>query len=78
MSVREPTKLTKPQLDLLALFERTDLPDEDWIEIRRMITHFFAKRATEAADAVATERGWTAEDFERMARDHERYTPSES
>lgn len=75
MSLPEPTKLTKPQLDLLALFERTNLPDEDWIEIRRLITRFFAERATEAADAVVAERGWTAEDFERMAREHERYTP---
>ena len=68
-------KLTKPQLELLALFQRTDLPDEDWIEIRRMITRFFAERSSDRADQVAEEQGWTDEDFERMARGHLRHTP---
>lgn len=75
MTGQEPTKLTKPQLDLLALFQHTDLPDEDWVEIRRLIARFFAKRATEQADKVAEEKGWTDEDFERMARGHLRHTP---
>ena len=75
MTGQESTKLTKPQLDLLALFQHTDLPDEDWVEIRRLIARFFAKRATEQADHVAEEEGWTEEDFERMARGHLRHTP---
>ncbi len=74
MTLRESTKLTKPQLELLALFQRTDLPDEDWIEIRRMITRFFADRASDRADQVAEEKGWTDADFERMARGHLRHT----
>ena len=75
MATEEPTKLTQPQLDLLALFQHTDLPDEDWIEIRRMIARFFAERATETADQIVDEQRWVDEDFERMARGHLRHTP---
>lgn len=75
MSSTDVTKLSKPQLDLLALFQRTDLPDEDWTEIRRMIGRFFAERAIQGADRIAEEQGWTDEDFERMARGHDRHTP---
>lgn len=73
MDLREPTKLDKHQLDLLALFERTDLLEEDWTALRRPITRVFAERASDRADAVADEKGWTEEDFERMARRHLRH-----
>ncbi len=70
------TKLTKPQLELLGLFERTDLPDEDWVAIRKLITQYFAERLTRSANQVADANGWTGEDFERMAREHYRTGPS--
>ena len=71
MEFQSPKKLSKAQVELLALFER-DVPDEDWIEIRRIIARYFADKATRAADKVAEEQGWTAEDFERMLHGHDR------
>ncbi|MEM6647968.1 MAG: hypothetical protein AAF730_17130, partial [Bacteroidota bacterium] len=68
-------RLTKPQLDLLALFQRTNLSDDDWLEIRRLITRYLAQRATEAADEAVAAKGWTSEDLDRLARGHQRYTP---
>jgi len=71
MAIQPPKKLTRAQIELLALFDR-DVPDEDWLEIRRLIAHYFATKATQAADAVADEKGWTEEDFERMLNGHYR------
>lgn len=68
-------RLTKPQLELLALFQRTNLSDDDWLEIRRMITRYLAQRATQAADKTVDEKGWTPEDLDRLARGHQRHTP---
>ncbi|MEM6646390.1 MAG: hypothetical protein AAF730_09060 [Bacteroidota bacterium] len=75
--MRNAHTLTQAQLDLLALFERTDLPDEDWIAIRRMIAHFFAERLVGGVAQVTEEKGWTDADFHRMAREHYRRTPNQ-
>ena len=66
-----PKKLTKAQVELLALFDR-GVPDEEWMEIRRLLARYFADKATQAADHVAEEKGWTEEDFERMLHGHYR------
>ena len=71
MALQPPKKLTKAQIELLALFAR-EVPDEDWMEIRRLIARYFADKATHAADTVAEEKGWTEEDFERMLNSHYR------
>ena len=73
MVFQPPKKLTQAQVELLALFDR-DMPEEDWLEIRRLIARYFADKATQAADEVAEEKGWTEEDFERMLNGHYRTT----
>lgn len=70
-TMETPKKLSKAQIELLALFEE-DVPEEDWIELRRLIARYFAVKATRLADAVVEERGWTADDFERMLHAHHR------
>lgn len=71
MSFQPPKKLTKAQIELLTLFDR-DVPEEDWLEIRRLIARYFADKATHAADSIAEEQGWTEADFERMLNGHYR------
>ena len=56
MAFQPPKKLTKAQVELLALFDR-DVPDEEWMEIRRLLARYFADKATQAADHVAQEKG---------------------
>ncbi len=63
--MESPKKLTKAQVELLSLFEQ-EVPEEDWIELRRLIARYFAEKATRQADAVAEEQGWTYDDFKRM------------
>lgn len=64
-----PKKLTQAQVELLALFDH-DVPEEDWTELRRLIARYFAEKATQHADAVAEDQGWTADDFDRMLHRH--------
>lgn len=62
MDVKEimPTgKLTAAQLDLLKLFSR-EIPDENWKEIRQLITKYFAEKATAEMDKLFEEKGWGA------------------
>ncbi len=66
-----PDTLSPAQRDLLALL-RHDLPEETWEELRGVISRFFAERATEAANRVWDEKGWTDADAERMLHAHYR------
>lgn len=63
--------LSNVQLELLKVFSRS-VSDEDVLEIRRMLTHYFAKKAIQAANKVWDEKGWTDEDAERMLHTHMR------
>lgn len=77
MSVTESTKINPDKLAVLASLQDLEASDETWIEIRQLIAEFFAQRATERANQVADEQGWTEEDFRRLARTHQR-TPYRS
>lgn len=72
MAVQEPGKVSKEKVALLSTLQNLDASDETWVEIRRMIADFFAERATAEANKVAEEKGWTDEDFHRMAHTHMR------
>ena len=61
--IKQP--FTNVQLEILKAFSR-NLSDEDLKEFRRTIAIFFAKRATDTADKVWEEKGWTDADVERM------------
>ena len=73
MSTPLPKKLSKAQIELLALFER-DLPEEEWIELRRLIARHFAEKATAGLDAFAEARGLSVEETDRWAFEHRRST----
>ena len=65
--------LSNVQLELLKVFART-VSDEDVLQIRRMLTRYFAEKAIAAADKVWDEKGWTDEDAEKMLHSHLRKT----
>jgi len=70
-----PSHLTKPQLELLKMFSR-NIPDEQWEEIRQLISRYFMQKVVEIADKVTED--WTQEDFDRLLHTHYRtpYNPS--
>ena len=73
MRASPPKKLSKAQIELLALFER-DLPEEEWLEVRRLIARHFAEKATASFDAFAEEQGLSVEETDRWASEHHRAT----
>ncbi len=48
------------QLELLKLF-RLDLPEEDLIEIQRLLARYFADKASDEMDRLWDEKGWSDE-----------------
>ncbi|MBV6442867.1 MAG: hypothetical protein EPGJADBJ_04593 [Saprospiraceae bacterium] len=70
-------RFSNVQLALLELFTE-DVPEEDLLEIKKMLSSYRFKLATEAADEVAREKGWTEEDFDRMLHKHVRKPYKES
>ena len=63
--------LTEAQLELLRLFNR-DVEDADWVEIRRMITQYFANKASQAADKLWDEQGWSDQTMSDWLNTHQR------
>ena len=63
--------LTEAQLELLRLFNR-DIDDADWVEIRRMITQYFANKASQAADKLWNEQGWSDQTMSDWLNTHQR------
>ena len=68
-SLKQP--LTEAQLELLKLFNR-DVDDSDWLEIRRIITHYFADKATRTADKLWGEKGWNDQTMIDWLGSHQR------
>lgn len=58
------------QLELLKLFA-TDMDDKDIQELKSMLAHFYAKKATEAADNAWVEKGLTNEIMDKWLNEDE-------
>lgn len=63
--------LSNIQQELLKLFA-DDLPEADLMEIKKLLVEWRFKKLKEAANKVWDEKGWTAEDMERLLHTHER------
>lgn len=63
--------LTNLQREILELFS-FEVPEEDLLQIRRLLARYFASRATTAMDRFVEESGLSAEDLEAWAHEHER------
>ena len=61
----QPTKLNSIQLSLLRLFDR-GMSDEETLEIRRLLVTHLSKKLQDEVQRIDEERGYTAEDYERM------------
>lgn len=72
MDVEPSKKVSRAKIEVLARLQRLEASDETWEEIRRQVFRVLADHLTTLADQVAEEKGWTDEDFERMARTHMR------
>jgi len=44
-----------------------DLTEKELLEIKNLLSEYFSTKAIDLADKVWEEKGWTAEDAERMA-----------
>ena len=61
----QPTKLNGLQISLLRLFER-GMSDEEVLELRRVLVAHMSKKLLDEVERIDNERGYTAEDYERM------------
>jgi hypothetical protein len=73
------SRFSNVQLEILQLFAE-DLPEEDLLKIRDILSTYRFRRATEAANKAVEDKGWTTEDFEKMLHTHQRtpYQPNQS
>ncbi|MBV6428198.1 MAG: hypothetical protein KIPDCIKN_02724 [Haliscomenobacter sp.] len=62
--------LTNLQMELLRIFS-LQLPEEDLLEIRRVLTRFMMEKARERATFIAEERGYTEDTFKKWAHGDE-------
>ncbi len=63
------TPFNDTQLELLKMFS-SNIPETDWLEIKRLIVRYFAKKAIASANEVWDKNGWTVEDEKRMLETH--------
>jgi hypothetical protein len=66
-------KLTNLQLELIKIFS-FQLNDNQLIEIRDILTKYFAENATKEMDKLWLNNGWTNETMENWANEHMRTT----
>ncbi|MGA2298695.1 MAG: hypothetical protein ABSG15_14200 [FCB group bacterium] len=65
--------LTNVQLELLKLFSR-NVPENDLLELKEIISKYFADKAMNAADKSWTEKKYTDSDAEKLSHQHLRTT----
>ena len=67
---RQP--LSVLQLEILEMFTRHQVSNEDVIEIKKMLTTFFAKKAMDEADKLWEERQYTQYTMDNWLNTHQR------
>ena len=68
--------LTNLQLELLKLFSM-NLPEEELLEIRRILANYFAERASDEMDRLWEENKWTNETMDDWLSDDSQETSEE-
>jgi len=69
--VAELNKLSNLQLTLLKIFYY-DLSDSQLLEIKVLLSNYFAQKASDRMDELWEERGWTAETMKEWGNQHMR------
>ena len=67
----ETYKLSNLQLELLKIFSR-NISDEQLLEIKGILSRYFADKASNEFEKLAEENGWTAETYRKWANEHNR------
>ena len=67
--------LSPLQLELLKAFARPSVDDKDLHEIRKMLSQYFAKKASTEAQRLIEQRQLTPNDIESIAHQHNRNWP---
>ena len=62
-------KLTNIQMELLKVFSE-DMPDEHVIEIKLLLSNYFANKAMDEFDQLEKNNGWTKETYTKWADEH--------
>ncbi len=71
MNATESRGLTNLQHELLRVFSR-NLSEKQILEIRDLLTQYFAEKATEEMDRLWDERGWTEQTMIDWTKEHMR------
>ncbi len=69
--MRHQAKLTNLQLELLKFFQY-ELSENQLLEIKQLLTRYFAERATGQMDKMWDEQGWNRETMEKWLKEHNR------
>jgi len=64
-------KLTNMQLELLKMF-RYDLNESQLVELRELLSAYFAKKVDSEMDKVCNEKEWTISTIDSLANKHTR------
>ncbi|TAE33416.1 MAG: hypothetical protein EAZ91_02045 [Cytophagales bacterium] len=65
------SQLNDVQVGLLRMFDRP-MSQEESLEVRRLLTRFYAEKARDAATKIAQERGYTAADYDSVLNRQQR------
>ena len=67
----QSSKLSNLQLELLKIFSR-NTSDRQLLEIKGILSRYFADKASDEFERLAEERGWTIETYRQWANEHNR------
>lgn len=62
-------KLTNLQLELVKMFQYK-VADNQLVEIKNILSKYFAEKATEEMDKLWEENGWSDETMEKWSNEH--------
>lgn len=69
-------KLSKLQIELINVFTY-DLSDAQLLEIKMLLSNYFADKASDRMDVLWEEQGWTDETMRQWGQEHMRTTAHE-
>jgi hypothetical protein len=65
------TSFSATQLELLKMFNY-DVPEQQWLEVKKLLADYFANKASDEADRLWNARGWSDDTMENWANEHMR------
>ncbi len=65
------TKLSNLQLELIKLFSY-NINEEQLMDIKNMLSGYFANKALDELDQLEKNEGWTSEIYEQWSKEHNR------